>query len=250
MNRPWPLYSISELAGLPEPKWLINRHVTDGMTVMYGPPGRGKTFLALSWALSIASGTAWQGHSVTSMPVLYVSGEGGGGLARRIGAWQVNTTSLAVPKLYVILGTVVLTNREHVEALRDDIRAVGAGLLVIDTLARSMAGADENSSKDMGLAINGLDFLRRDVNCAALVVHHSGVEKTRPRGSTALFGAADTIIRIDGEDETVDVICEKQKEARPFRRVALELRETDGSCVLVPATRTGFSAGFMPGGSA
>jgi RecA-family ATPase len=231
VSRLWPLYSVDELGQLPEPKWLVEDHITDGLTVLYGPPGTGKTFLALSWALAISTGRQWFGHDVLHAPALYVSGEGGGGLARRISAWQSDTQTFG-PRLYLVIGTVQLTHRDHVVALRDDIHATGAKLIVVDTLARAMAGADENSSTDMGLLIQGLDWIRRDTGCAALVVHHSGVERTRPRGSSALFGAADTLIRVDGKDNTLDVTCEKQKEAAPFRRLSFALKQRVGSCVL------------------
>lgn len=247
MSRLWPLLSADELHQLPEPKWLVEDHITDGLSVMYGQPGSGKTFLALDWALSVATGHRWRGKDVLHAPVVYVSGEGGGGMARRISAWQSDTQQFT-PRLYAIIGTVQLTSRDHVLALRDDVHTTGAKLLVIDTLARSMAGADENSSQDMGLVIQGLDWIRRTTNCATLIVHHSGVERTRPRGSTALFGAADTLVQVDGKDGAVTVSCEKQKEAAPFRKWHLRLRQTVGSCVLVNDTAPR-AAGFMPGGA-
>ena len=244
MSRFWPLYSISELHQLPEPRWLVDRHLTDGLNVMYGPPGSGKTFLALTWALHMATGSPWQGRDVLHAPVLYVSGEGAGGLGKRVAAWQSEVQQWQ-PRLYLVVGTVQLTSREHVVALRDDVHAVGAKLLVVDTLARAMSGADENSAQDMGLVINGLDWIRRQEGCAALVVHHSGVERTRPRGSTALFGAADTLVRVDGEDGVVQVSCEKQKDAPPFKRRWFRLAERAGSCVLAPDGKRAVSS-FKP----
>lgn len=245
MTRHWPLYSSDELHQLPEPKWLVHDHITDGLSVMYGPPGSGKTFLALDWALSIATGARWHGRDVVHAPVLYVSGEGGGGIARRISAWQAERQQFA-PRFYAIIGTVQLTSRDHVMALRDDVHTTGARLLVVDTLARAMAGADENSAMDMGNAIQGLDWIRRSTGCATLIVHHSGVERTRPRGSTALYGAADTLVHVDGDEGKVTVSCEKQKESAQFRRWNLMLSPRAGSCVLVedhaPKIR-----GFMPG---
>jgi RecA-family ATPase len=221
-DRLWPLYAENELSELPEPKWLVDGHLTDGFTVLYGPPKQGKTFLALSWALSIGSGHRWHGNNVTRGPVLYVSGEGTGGLHRRTAAWKAAEGTHA-SQLYVVPFGVRLVDREHVIQLRADLHSTGAKLLVVDTLARSMAGADENSAQDMGVAIQALDWLREKTGCAVLVLHHSGVSGERPRGSTALFGAADTLIRVDGDGRFVNVRCEGQKDSAPFRPLSFEL---------------------------
>jgi len=231
-ERIWPLYSESELANVPQPKWLVDGHLTDGFSVLYGPPKSGKTFLALDWALRIATGSEWHGHKVIGGPVLYVSGEGSGGLHSRISAWHTaNATQTS--HLYVIPFAARLLNADHVEQLKNDVMATGARLLVVDTLARSMAGADENSAQDMGQAIASLDRIRQEVGCGILVVHHSGVDGTRPRGSTALFGAADTLARIDGGDDgVIRLSCEGMKDARPFRTSYWKTVETGASLTL------------------
>jgi len=56
---------------------------------MYGPSGSFKSFLALDWACHIASGIDWDGHKVKQGAVLYVAGEGGFGVTKRIRAWEL-----------------------------------------------------------------------------------------------------------------------------------------------------------------
>lgn len=246
MKRAWPLYSLEELQALPEPKWLVEGHFTDGMTVVYGPPASGKTFLVLSWALAVATGKDWFGHKAIHAPVLYVSGEGGGGLSRRIQAWRYRNDTPA-PEMYAALGTVRLAHHEHVEALTEDVKVTGAKLLIVDTLARSMAGADENSAQDMGMVVNALDSIRRSTGCASMVVHHTGVDKSRYRGSTALQGATDTEIKVDKEERTITVTCPKQKDAKEFKPLAFDLFDTQGSCTLARSSRPVVMSGYMPG---
>lgn len=230
-DRLWPLYSESDLADLPEPEWLVNGILSDGMSVMYGPPKAGKTFVALSMALHVASGTSWFDNKTSKGPVLYVSGEGQGGLHKRIEGWK-HATAIKQSDLYVIPFPVRLGVPEHVSALIADTHAVGAKLVIIDTLARSMSGMDENSAQDMGKVIAGLGYLKAQTNCGILILHHSGVEGTRPRGSTALFGAADTLMRVAGDGTTLALSCEGQKDAAPFRTRHFQLTPAARSLAL------------------
>lgn len=243
MNRPWSLYSIDELNNLPDPTWMVDGIFPDGLTVLYGPSGKGKTFMALSWALSIASGATWCGRRVQESPVLYVSGEGHGGLKRRIAAWrQYEYTYL--PNMYVIPQTVVLTDREHVRGLAEDIYATKAKLVVIDTWARSMAGSNENSAEDTGLAVQGLDWIKQQTGCAALVIHHAGHEG-HMRGSTALYGAADCVIKLTADGPHIVLTCDKQKDAAAFYPREFELTEAGESCIITASDYRprGFIAG-------
>ncbi len=230
-ERLWPLYQESELGSLPEPKWLVNRHLSDGLTVMYGPPKSGKTFVALSMALHIGSGTDWFGEKTHGGTVLYVSGEGQGGLHKRIRGWK-KATGIAQSNMYVIPFPVKLGEPSHVAALIADAQAIRASLVVIDTLARSMSGMDENSSQDMGKVIAGLGYLKSQTGCGVLIIHHSGVEGSRPRGSTALFGAADTLMRVDGDGKTLTLYCEGMKDSAPFRTGWYELTQAEHSLAL------------------
>jgi hypothetical protein len=236
-DRLWPLYSETELGDIPQPKWLVGDeqqgYMTDGFTVMYGPPKSGKTFVALDWALSMATGMSWHGTRTEAAPVLYVSGEGAGGLHKRVLGWK-KANGERSSRLYFIPFGARIVERQHVLQLRDDVYATGARLLIVDTLARSMAGKDENSAQDMGTAIQQLDWLREKTGCGVLLLHHSGVDGTRPRGSTALFGAADTLIRVEGEQNMVNLSCEGQKDAMPFRRRTFQLKKAGPSVVLSP----------------
>ena len=66
---------------------IITQH---GLSVMYGAPGAGKSFVALDMALSISTGTPWQGIPTRQGKVLYIAGEGVGGLGKRLKAWEAH----------------------------------------------------------------------------------------------------------------------------------------------------------------
>jgi len=44
----------------------------DGLVVLYGDPAAGKSFLALDWGLSVATGVPSLGHEVKKGEVVYI----------------------------------------------------------------------------------------------------------------------------------------------------------------------------------
>ena len=71
-----------------ELNWLIEHWIEQGtLAVLVGPEGSYKSFLAIDWALSIASESKWQGCQVSPGKVLYIAGEGRTGVIRRMQGW-------------------------------------------------------------------------------------------------------------------------------------------------------------------
>ena len=66
-------------------------------------------------------------------------------------------------------------------------------------MARAMVGTDENSARDMSTFIHQCDHLRQRFGCSIVIVHHTGHEGSRGRGSSARYAAADTEILIKAE---------------------------------------------------
>lgn len=238
-GRRWPIYTTSELAQIRPPEWVIDGHVPDGFTVMYGASGSFKSFLALDWAMSCATGYRWLGTTVRSSPVVYVMAEGAAGANQRVDAWKTDRTRLP-DGLHTIPAAPNLLSPTDTSYLADDVLERGAGLLIIDTMARCMVGGDENSAQDVGRFIAALDSIRDATGCAVLVVHHSGHEPTRPRGSTALFAAADAVVQVTVTDASeVKVRCDKQKDAAAFRPWLMVPRTVGQSIVLSSTGYTG-----------
>jgi CRP-like cAMP-binding protein len=107
-------------------------------------------------------------------------------------------------------------------------------LVVIDTLARGMAGADENHSKDMGLAIQAVDRIREETDATVLLLHHpTKASNKQMRGSSALEGAADTVLQLaKKKNHLLELSCKKQKDAEGFRPKKLRLVAVGESCVV------------------
>ncbi len=91
-------------------------------------------------------------------------------------------------------------------------------------MARSMVGGDENAARDVGLFIDNVDQVRRRYGAAALVVHHTGKDGKLERGSTALRGAADTLVALRPDDDELKLTCEKQKGRTRVQALAFRAR--------------------------
>jgi AAA domain len=67
--------------------------------------------------------------------------------------------------------------------------------VVLDTLNRSLNGS-ESSDEDMSAYVRATDAIREAFDCSVLVVHHCGINDSRPRGHTSLTGAADAQLSV------------------------------------------------------
>lgn len=208
--------------------WLIDGVLPlNGFAVLYGRPGSAKTFTAIAMALSIASGEPdWRGHSIEPGAVLYLSLEGQGMFGNRLAAWR-SLTGRTAPHFFRSPTPLTLrTSEGDAQAVIAAGRAVAerAGapvrLVVVDTLARAMAG-NENASEDMGAFVRACDAIRVALSCCVLVIHHSGkTEASGMRGHSSLLGAVDTELHmIDGG---VRVDKQKDGEEGAIYGVALE----------------------------
>jgi hypothetical protein len=204
--------------------------------VLYGKPGSCKTFVALDWALSVATGAWWFGREVQAGPVLFGAGEGTSGLSARIEAWKHDRRIYQVPGAKFLPRAVNLLDKEWATAFVELVAVTKPAMVVIDTLSRAMPGGDENTAKDMTRVIDATDTIRRRTEALVLLVHHDSRAGGNPRGHSSLDGAADTIISCESDGDTVMLRNEKQKDSEPFGKIRLSRKPVNESCVLVKAT--------------
>jgi len=229
---PRKLYLADELADLPARTWLIeNELVENGLNVLFGPSGSGKSFVALDYA----ERTAADGN-----PVVYIAGEGASGYHARHRAWIKHHRRSANMNLSFWLDSVNMLDEKGIAEFTATLAEakIAPRLIIIDTLARCMLGGDENSARDMGLFIDACNRLQRELNTAVLVVHHTGKSGASERGSSALRGAADMMIELQNDEGVIRLSCSKAKDSAGFDTRYLQLIQVGDSCVLNPTDKT------------
>jgi AAA domain len=101
--------------------------------------------------------------------------------------------------LHFVVQPVDLIGGADVIDLAKAIRYVGGtdGVVILDTLNRAAPGADENSSKDMGIILAAAKQLQLLVGGLVLMVHHTGKDPEKGmRGHSSLFAALDGAIGV------------------------------------------------------
>lgn len=225
----YQLYKLSGLRALPPVSWLIDGEVPAGLTtVVCGPSGAGKSFLAVDYALQVAL-------CHPDRAVIYIAPEGGSGYHLRASAWLAHHNVTREPEnIMFILQAIPLLTPQAVSEFVATIRSVHPILVIVDTLARCMVGGDENSAKDIGMFFYHTDQIRQETGAAVMIIHHTGKAGSY-RGSSALYGAADSWVDVANDDGLITVSCGKAKDWQPFAPRYLRMVETCESVILLPS---------------
>ncbi len=234
------IISARDLLAIEDPKPLVQGLLMERENVaVVGEMKVGKSFIALDASLSIAANLPVLKHLpvMHSGPTVYLSGEGHSGFKQRLRAWGaargLSWADLeALPFYYnagVPLARLDMLSKEREAAVTeakcfiDGIRTkVGEPVLVvIDTMARAIAGLDENSSMSATAYLDMTEEIREGLGCTMLTIAHA-TNKGRDqkteldfRGSSGFGAGFDTTwtARVSHGSGTVKLEARWAKEA-------------------------------------
>lgn len=245
------LIPFGELKPGTEPEHLVGGLIPRaGLVVVWGPPKCGKSFWTMDTMLHVALGWEYRGRAVHPGAVVYCAFEGQSGYGKRAEAFRLRNLSAHTDPVPFHLVAAPMNFGAQYRELIDAIRlALGADIkpvaVVLDTLNRSLVGS-ESDDKDMTAYIRAADAVREAFGCAVVIIHHCGVDASRPRGHTSLTGAVDAqlaVKRDTANNVTVEVEWMKDGEEGGTVASRIEVVEvaTDSngqpitSCIVVPA---------------
>jgi AAA domain len=234
-----------------EPEYLVKGLIPRaGLVVVWGPPKCGKSFWTMDVLLHVALGWEYRGRAVHPGAMVYCAFEGQSGYGKRAEAFRVRNLSAHTDPVPFHLVAAPMNFGAQYRELIDAIRlALGADTkpvaVALDTLNRSLVGS-ESDDKDMTAYIRAADAVREAFGCAVVIIHHCGVDASRPRGHTSLTGAVDAQLAVK-RDTANNVIVEVEwmKDGEEGGTVASRIEvvevgtDSNGapitSCVVVPA---------------
>jgi RecA-family ATPase len=227
------------------PEMLIDGLLPDaGTALLYAPRSSYKSFVALDVAVAVATGRPTFGKRRVrrSGPVVYFAGEGVIALEKqRLAALCQHAgipDSASLP-LYTVAGVPLAREPDEASAVVEAIRqkTFEPALIVIDTLARSMGGLNENDAGDAGKFLEMAEAIAAEFHCLVLTVAHEGKDETRgTRGSSAFEAGVDCVWRAQADEKslTVHLRNEKEKDGESGNSIYLQ-----GCTVAVPGAPRG-----------
>lgn len=224
-HRELKFLTIDELRNRPRPSWMIRGLLRQAsLAMLVGDFGTYKSFIALAWALALASGRDWVGHPVKGGAVAYVAAEGAGGQIDRLDAWALHEGCPLPDNVRILDQSIDLVgdNEPLLEALAgtEDLC-----LVVVDTVARTFVG-NENLQEDANGYVAAADRIKAETGATVLLIHHNN-RQGEYRGSTVIPGALDTMIGAEKTADGVRLSCLKMKDAEPFDPIYLQRLKVD-----------------------
>jgi hypothetical protein len=197
-----PVKRAAEITESPPQQWLVESLWTQqAVGVLCAQPKSGKSWLALDFAVSVASGTPVLDRFTVPDPgpVLIFPAEDAVTVVRDrlAGICRHRGVDFETLDVWIIGSSILrLDIPRDCEALEETIAELQPRLLILDPLIR-IHGADENSATEIAKILSFLRHLQRKYAMAVQVIHHSrkngaGDPGLGLRGSTEIRAWSDT----------------------------------------------------------
>lgn len=204
-----------------ERKFIIEQIIQSGtLSIWVGAFGSKKSLSAIIASVCVALGKDWIGQKTIQSPILFIDEESGDWLLEERFEHAINgeNGNENIPIYYLSLsGFNFFKNQDDPENLKDFIIQTGAKLVFIDTLAAIMAGGNENEVATVQPIFMEFRRICNETGAAIVILHHTN-KKDMYRGSSAIPGALDMMVKIESKEDTnqIKFKSEKVRAGKPF----------------------------------
>jgi hypothetical protein len=193
---------------IPPKEIIIDDWLKEGeVGFIYAYRGTGKTWMTLALCIAIAEGTSLGPWTVpVAYPVLYVDGE----MAHQDNVKRIIGLAGEIPKNLHVLNHEVLfhestlvmnlANRIDQEILLELCLERKIKVLVLDNLSCLFVGIGENDADEWDKVKPWFLELRRH-GISPVIVHHTGYDQSRMRGTSSREDAASWVLRLDNKKD-------------------------------------------------
>jgi len=234
--------------------FLIPGLIPDATTVLLvGAKGTFKSFIAQHLLMCLAARVDTFSVPSRAGSTFYGAHEGRNDMRRgRRQAWEIVNEKRGEKYPFYIATAPRIFSTEECEEFREQIRSrLRAGstkiaAIALDTVAKCMAGLDENSAQDIGQFVAFCDSLVTEFECPVIALHHTAKSGARgARGSGALEAGFGTVLDIARADKSkvVAVTVRYHKDAEePEQPWTFEAQQIGKSLVFTPISVAEFKA--------
>tara|TARA_R110001592_G_scaffold260131_1_gene524461 strand:- start:439 stop:1374 length:936 start_codon:yes stop_codon:yes gene_type:complete len=170
--------------------------------MIVGKSGDTKSFLALHMGLGLAHNQSFFGldsDNDNEIPVIFNALEGAYGLKNRIDGWCKHYRLEHPDNFRVLEGNPILNDDKSVDEYIEYLQSINFkdGLLFIDTYNQATPSMDENSAGATGQVMANCQKIIQTTRATIFLIHHTGKsDDSEYRGSSAIMGSLDTMIRV------------------------------------------------------
>lgn len=227
----FPMLSMDDLAAMPDQEWLVHGVIPrNAVGCVYGGSGSYKSFLMLDVGLRVAYGLPWLGRETEQGDVLVIVAEGAPGTKKRVKAWRKANGKEGTPAPLHVLPVAVdiLADANRVADAAAAAR-IKPALVIVDTLSQTFSG-EENSANEVAAYLRTLgSAFRARWGCTVAVVHHTGHQFERPRGSSTIKNNTDFLFGVfrDKDEPLAVMFNDKMKEEADGEEFSFRLERLD-----------------------
>jgi hypothetical protein len=232
--------TYDDLMEAPDMEWLVeDLIVKHSVNMIFGKSGSTKSFLALHMALALSHKREFfeLGSDVDAhVPVVYLALEGKSGMKNRLKGYHQWFGKDKPKDFYVSDFNPVLTQDATVDAFIEQTKKLGLKdpLIIIDTYNQATPSMNENDAGQTGAVMKNCQKMVKELGATVLIVHHSNKSEDGDyRGSSAIHGAMDTMLKVkdttgkDSKDNWYELSVYKIKDGEVGRQFSYKTIKVD-----------------------